>query len=434
MAMLEPNHKPTILKNGRIIDGTGAAPFSGTIRIGSEGRIDSVGAADNAPEPPGARVIDLKGRTVLPGLMDLHIHFKMGTDDTWKVKASKVPVDLDMPLTMVGIRGFSRARLALRCGFTTVRDVGDTNNLAASLRASIGAGYVEGPRIFACGEAITMTGGTIDFFPDWLIRTDAVTRKADGAAEIRKAVRSVVKNGADWVKFIATGTMGPDAAPQEFTDEEIAVIVEEAHRRGKSVCAHACYAQGALAIVKAGVQSVEHGCELTDQIVDLMCEKRTFLVPTLSLFDSMVTFADEFQLPGAIVDIAKRKLDSHIQSFQLALKAGVPIANGSDIGSPACAHGRGARELTLLVRYGMSPMQAIQTATQMSARLLGSENDLGSLQVGKMADLIIVDGDPLEKIGILENPQAIAGVMKGGHFYFLQSTGSDEPAGRRLYI
>lgn len=402
------------LTGAQLIDGEGGAPVPESVVLLDGARIVGAGPAGSVPIPEGTARIDVSGKTILPGLMDTHIHLKMGLDDPWKVKALKVPIDLDMPLTLIGIKGFARARQALQMGFTTLRDVGDTGHLGVSLRDSIDAGLIEGPRIVACGENFSATGGTTDFLPDWISRNDVPSRIADGPDELRRMVRSLVKNRVDWVKFIATGTIGPTAIAQEYTDEEIAVIVEESHDRGKPVCAHACYEQGAHALARAGVDSIEHGCELNDEIVQLMLDKGIFLVPTLYLFHAIVEDGAALGIPAALVELARVKLEKHVASFQLALQASVQIACGTDIGSPACAHGTSARELALMVQFGMSPMQSIVAATKTSARMLGRESDLGSLTEGKLADLVVVAGDPLHDIGVLESAERIELVFKDG--------------------
>ena len=413
---------------GRLIDGNGGPPIEDSVVVLRGAAIMAAGPAVSNPIAPTTRRIDVTGKTVMPGLMDMHIHLKMGLDDTWKVKAMKVPVDLDMPLTLIGIKGFARARQALEMGFTTLRDVGDIGHLAVSLRDAIDTGLVEGPRIVACGENFSATGGTTDFLPDWLSRNDVPKRIIDGPDEIRRYIRSLAKNRVDWVKFIATGTLGPTAVAQEYSDDEIAAIVREARARGKPVCAHACYAEGALAVAKAGVDSLEHGCRLTDEIVEVMLEKGTFLVPTLSLFHSIVADGHELGIPTATIEMAREQLDAHVKSFALALEAGVEIASGSDIGSPGCAHGRSAHELTLLVEFGMTPLQAITAATKTSARMLGRD-DLGTLAEGKLADLVIVDGDPLTEIAILEDAARIELVMKNGEICFDRRPEPRDPRG-----
>lgn len=416
---------PLALVGAKLVDGRGGPPVEESVILVEGARIAAVGDAGSLPVPPTSQRIDVAGRTVVPGLMDTHIHLKMGMDDAWKVKALRVPVDLDMPLTLIALKGFARARQALGMGFTTLRDVGDIGHLGVSLRDAIDGGLVEGPRIVACGENFSATGGTTDFLPDWISRNDVPNRVVDGADEIRRMVRSLVKNRVDWIKFIATGTIGPTAIPQEFTDEEIAVIVAEARARAKPVCAHACYEPGALALARAGVDSIEHGCQLSDATIELMLENGTFLVPTLCLFHSIVADGAELDIPPSLVELARQKLDEHVASFRRALDAGVSIAVGSDIGSPACPHGTSARELGLLVEFGMTPMQALVAATAESARMLRRDHEIGTIESGKLADLVVVNGDPLDDIRVLQDEARIEIVLKGGEPCVDRRTGAD---------
>lgn len=417
------------LVGAKLVDGRGGPPVEESVILVEGARIAAVGDAGSLPVPPTSQCIDVTGRTVVPGLMDTHIHLKMGMDDAWKVKALRVPVDLDMPLTLIALKGFARARQALGMGFTTLRDVGDIGHLGVSLRDAIDGGLVEGPRIVACGENFSATGGTTDFLPDWISRNDVPNRVVDGADEIRRMVRSLVKNRVDWIKFIATGTIGPTAIAQEFTDDEIAVIVAEARDRGKPVCAHACYERGALALARAGVDSIEHGCELSDETIELMLANGTFLVPTLCLFHSIVADGAALDIPPLLVELARKKLDAHVASYRKALAAGVSIAVGSDIGSPACPHGTSARELGLLVEFGMTPMQALVAATAESARMLRRDHEIGTIETGKLADLVVVNGDPLADIRVLQDEARIEIVLKGGEPYVDRRAGADLATG-----
>jgi len=401
------------LVGGQLVDGRGGPPVANGVVVVEGTRITAAGPAGEVSVGPTAQRIDVRGKTIIPGLMDMHIHLKMGLDDPWKVKAMKVPVDLDLPLTLIGIKGYARARQALQMGFTTLRDAGDTGHLAVSLRDAIDGGLVEGPRIVACGENFSATGGTTDFLPDWISRNDVPKRVVDGPDEIRRHVRSLVKNRVDWIKFIATGTLGPTALPVEYSDEEIAAIVSEAQFRGKPVCAHACYEAGALALARAGVDSIEHGCQLTGEIIELMLDRGIYLVPTLSLFHRIVSDGTELGIPATVVELARQQLELHVKSFAMALEAGVRIAAGSDIGSPACGHGTSGHELTLMVEFGMTPMQAIVAATRTSAEMLGKP-DLGTLTKGSLADIVVLDGDPLERIEAVEEASRIEIVIKNG--------------------
>ncbi|MFH1091331.1 MAG: amidohydrolase family protein [Pseudomonadota bacterium] len=398
---------------GRLIDGTGKEPLENSIIV-IEGRlITRVGTVDRIQPPAAAKTVDLAGHTIMPGLMDLHVHLCAGEGEVLLSLSL-----LDKPMTLIGVKGFARARKALEMGFTTLRDAGDIGHLAVSLREAINSGVVEGPRIIAGGRYLSATGGQGDLLPPWLQRTDAAGNVADGADEIRKYVRQQIKMNNDWIKFAATGT-GLRAAwdEQQFSDEEMKVIVGESHAKGRKVFAHCGYFKGTLAAVRAGVDSVEHGCERTEELCDLMVEKGTFLVPTLIAVNSLVQGGERLGFSAQIQENYRHMLESQVRSFKTALEAGVKIALGTDAGLPTVPHGASASELELLVRYGLRPMQAIMAATSQAASCLKMEDKLGTVEEGKLADLVVVQGDPLEDIKVLQVRENIKMVLKEGAVY-----------------
>jgi imidazolonepropionase-like amidohydrolase len=401
------------ITGGRLIDGTGRAPSSGCTVLVRGGTIERIAYGESVDLPPSTLVFDAAGKTILPGLIDLHVHLRSGPTDRMRLGSGDVPTHLDMALTMIGIRAYARARQTLRMGFTTLRDVGDVGNLAVSLRDAVRAGIVEGPRILASGPNLTTTGGTADYIPDWLVRTDTESRVVDGLEGVRRAVRRNIKNKTDWIKFFATGTFG-EGGDQDFTDDEMQAMVDEAHAKGKLVCAHACFAKGTLAAVKAGVDSIEHGSNLTDEIIELMVQKGTVLVPTIYIFYSILHNGRKSAMGDAAIATAQRIFDNHVSSFQKAIAAGVPIAMGSDCGNAVTEHGTNAFELELMVRYGMSPMDAIVSATYAAAKTLRLADRIGTIEERKVADLLVVDGDPLADIRILQDKTKICHVMKDG--------------------
>lgn len=301
-------------------------------------------------------------------------------------------------------------------GFTTLRDVGDVGDVAVSLRDAINTGIVAGPRILASGPNFTATGGSGDYMPDWLTRTDVETRVIDGVEGVRKAVRRNVKHKTDWIKFFATGTFG-DGGDQDFTDEEMSAICDEAHRKGKYVCAHACFEKGTLAAVNAGVDTIEHGSRLDQEIIDAMLERGTVLVPTIYIFQAIVDDGPAQGMRPSAVAAAKATLERHVESFRNAREAGVPIAMGSDCGNAVTPHGANAIELELMVRYGMTEMEAISSATSGAAAALRISDETGTIEPGKSADIIVVNGDPLADIAILKDRNKIEMVMKEGAIF-----------------
>jgi imidazolonepropionase-like amidohydrolase len=318
---------------------------------------------------------------------------------------------------MTGIQGFVHARRALEMGFTTIRDCGDIGWLSVSLRNLVEEGFVEGPRILSCGKFLSTSGGHADFLPHWISRNDDISNVVDGPEEVLKAVRLQLKMRTDWIKFFATGGVMDPEDKQEFNEEELNIIINEAHNKGKPVCAHCIYSRGTLAAVKAGLDSVEHGSDLTEEIIDLMKKRDVFLIPTNAALSGIVKQGKEFGLPDMYIERTKPILQRHIESFKMALDSGIRIACGSDAGFNMICHGMNAKELELLVELGMSPMDAIITATRNSASALGLDNKVGTLEKGKFADLVVVNGDPLSDITILQDKDCISLVMKEGIIY-----------------
>ena len=407
-----PAAQPIYVHAGVLIDGTGAAPRrnAGIVVIG--GRIASVGTWDSAQPPKGARVVDLSSDTVLPGFIDCHVHLSMEVGKGWEVEAIRtMPAD-------AAILGTVNALRTLRAGFTSVRNVGDRGGESVALRNAIDRGLVPGPRMLTAREMLSITGGHGDFsdgFRPGLTLGggeplgDGVCDSADAC---RAAVRFQVKYGADLIKISATGGVlspGDEIGARQFSDAELAAIVDEAHMLGKKVAAHAHGTAGIKAAVRAGVDSIEHGSILDDEAVALMKERGTFLVPTLLAGETVDERARAGSLPEFAVAKALKVRPLMQASFGKAVAAGVKIAFGTD--SSVSPHGQNAREFALMVKAGMAPMDAIVAATRNAAELLGRSADVGTIETGKLADLVAVHGDPLKEISVLEAPVA---VLQGG--------------------
>lgn len=358
------------------------------------------------PLPAGARVIDLGDRTLLPGLMDLHVHLTHQLEPGFVYRAvTDTPAD-------AAFRAAANARKTLRAGFTTVRDVGSGGFVDVALAKAVEKGLVEGPRVVPVGHALGITGGHCDVtgFAPGVVETGPEEGIVDGPWEAVEAVRYQIKHGARWIKVCATAGVlsfeGPVGA-QQLADEELRAIVEEAARHGVKVAAHAHGTEGILAAVRAGVASIEHGSMLTDEVLALMKEKGTYLVPTTYLADAI----DLEVLPPPIRAKAEEVLPVAKESVRRAIRAGVPIAFGTDAG--VYPHGDNGKELATLVERGMSPLEALRTATVHAADLLGVD-DRGVIEPGRLADLIAVAGDPLAEIGAMERVEL---VMKGGKVF-----------------
>jgi imidazolonepropionase-like amidohydrolase len=394
--------KVVAIKAGRVLDvRTGQMIPNAFILIEGE-RITAVGA--NLSVPAGAEVIDLKNMTVLPGLIDSHTHLTFSPANAASSISQSVPRQ--------ALTGAKNARITLMAGFTTVRNVGAGGYSDIALRDAINAGDVPGPRIVASGPSLGITGGHCDdnFLPwEFHHKSDGV---ADGVENVMAKTREVIKYGANVIKFCSTGgvlSLGDDPKHAEFTLEEMKTIVAEAHRLGRKVAAHAHGGEGLKQAVLAGVDSIEHGTYIDDEGIRLMKEKGTYLVPTIYLTDWFLENYPSLGLPPQIVAKAKEVMPAMKKNLTHAIQQGVPVAFGTD--AAVYPHGLNAREFAVLVRMGLTPIQAIQTATVHASKLLDRADSIGAVEVGKFADLIAVEGDPTKDVTELER---IKFVMKGG--------------------
>ncbi|MBI3604291.1 MAG: amidohydrolase family protein [Nitrospirae bacterium] len=390
------------LRQTRVIDGRGRILERATILI-QDGRIAAVGTERQVSVPRGAVTIDARGMTVLPGLIDCHVHLCLGADAD-VVRAIR---EEDPALTLLKAARF--ARLTLEAGFTTVRDLGARDQGIFALQQAIGTGIAPGPRILAAGLAICMTGGHARF----------IGRQADGPVGVVQAVREQLAAGAEVIKFIASGgVLTPGTSPDcaQMTFEELSAGMEEARRAGRRVAAHAHGAEGMKNAVRAGAHSIEHATLMDDEAADLMRAHGVFMVPTLSALATTAACGLACGVPETAVSKAKTMRARHEASFKKAHRSGIPIALGTDAGTPFNHHGDNAQELDRMVALGMSPMEAILAATSSAATLLGIEQSVGTIEAGKAADLLVVDGNPLKQIGLLQRRERLAGVMQAGRF------------------
>ncbi|OLD89076.1 MAG: hypothetical protein AUG85_02705 [Gemmatimonadetes bacterium 13_1_20CM_4_66_11] len=414
MLVLQQGPAVTAIRAGTLIDGTGAAPVKNAVILVQGDRITAVGT--NVPVPAGATVVDLSGATVLPGFIDAHVHLAFRTigDGDWQ------HAGLTEMSSQLALLGAAHAQQTLEAGFTTVRVVGTAHFGDIALRNAINAGWIPGPRIVAAGISFGIRGGHCDetngLQPDALDHEGGIeVGVADGIEEVRNAVRYMVKYGADVIKICATGgvlSLTDSAGVQQYTEDEMRAIVETATQLDRRVAAHAHGTAGIKAAVRAGVTSIEHGSILDAEAVALMKQHGTWLVPTLLAGFTVESLATAGRLPAPIAAKALAIAPRMHNSFKLAVDAGVKIALGTDAG--VMKHGTNAREFTLMVRWGMTPMQAIVAGTSNGATLLGLERDVGTVAVGKRADIVAVTGDPLQNIQVLEH---VDFVMKDGKVF-----------------
>jgi imidazolonepropionase-like amidohydrolase len=368
------------------------------------GKIASVGTG---AAPKGADVIELPRATLLPGLIDAHTHLTFQPSFGYQELGVSIPKE-----ALIGARN---ARVTLEAGFTTVRNVGARGYTDIALRDAVNEGLVPGPRIIASGPALSITGGHCDenLLPyEWHAKSDGA---ADGVEGVQHKVREIIKYGADVIKVCATGgvlSKGDDPQASQYTLEELKAIVADAHRLGRKVAAHAHGAQGIIWATEAGVDSIEHGSYINDEGIKVMKEHGTYLVPTQYLADWMRENATRIGLPAMYAEKMKTVTEVSRRNVAKAMQAGVKIAFGTD--AAVYPHGLNAHEFAVYVQMGMTPLQAIQSATLNASDLLGWSDRIGTIEPGKFADIVAVEGDPLKDITLLQHPVF---VMKGGMVY-----------------
>ncbi|MBM4351375.1 MAG: amidohydrolase family protein [Deltaproteobacteria bacterium] len=392
-----------LFKNGRVIIGNGEVIERGTVVVDGQ-LVKSVGPSKKYPPSKKDTVFDVSGKTVLPGLIDAHIHICVdgSPDPITSLLKDSVP--------QLTLKAADHARRTLEAGVTTVRDMGGKDYIDLAIRDGIESGILQGPRMLCSGKLVCMTGGH-----GWQFG-----REANGMDEVRAAVREQLKAGADLIKLMATGgimTKGVEPGSTQFTLEELIAGVEEARKAGRRTATHAQGTEGIKNALWAGINSIEHGFFLDDEAIGLLLDMKAFVVPTLCAPYHIIKAGVRRGVPAYAVEKSRKVMKSHWESVKKARKAGVPIAMGTDAGTPFNRHGENLKEMELLVRVGFTPMEAIVATTKTASEVLGLGDKIGMLEKGKLADLIVIDGNPLENIGVLQHKEKIMAIMKEGRFY-----------------
>lgn len=402
---VKPTPKTIAVKAAHLIDTRGGRVLDQQLVVIVGDRIENVGPTKDTPVPAGATLIDLGAATILPGLIDAHVHL---TGD---------PKDIGYPSLGISVprsalTGAKNARLTLEAGFTTVRDVGASGYADVALRDAINAGDVPGPRMAVSGLSLGSTGGHCDenlLAPEFGRTEPGV---ADGVSAVMAKTREVIKYGADLIKFCASGgvlSKGDLPGVEQYSPAEMSALVMEAHRQGRKVAAHAHGAQAIIDASNAGADSIEHGSFIDDEGIRAMKQNGTYLVADIYNDDFILGQGKQHGFTDEMLEKERMVGQRQREGFRKAAQAGVRVAFGTDAG--VYPHGDNAKQFAYMVKYGLTPMQAIQSATVNAAELLGWSDRVGSVEPGKLADLVAVEGDPLADVTVLER---VKFVMKGG--------------------
>jgi imidazolonepropionase-like amidohydrolase len=388
-------------------------------------RITSVSGEADAPAPAiNDTIFDLDGRSLMPGMVQCHYHVAYDN-----IGGNLLDLDLKHPPTMLTLIAAKNAELLLRCGFTGAVGAGSLHNIDVTLKQAIKRGLIQGPRFVACGRDIVTTGDSVDFHPSWWkLQMEGLGRICDGPDEFRKAVREEIKQGVDIIKLYPTGGHGLSwpADIMTMTLDEMKAAADAAHERGKKIRGHIVSKRGILAAIEAHLDVIDHGDLMDDECIERLAEQGTFLVPSL-YFPYMV--AEEKRRTGRSnwsgAEEMERAVETASRTLPKANAAGVKIVVGDDFGTTVMPHGDYAKELEAYVKgAGIPALEVIRWATSNGAELLGMKDDLGTIESGKLADLLVVNGDPSADITVLQDRSNLHLIMKGGQFVDCQLTPS----------
>jgi len=388
-----------VLKGGILIDGTGRPPIEDAVVLIENGHFKTVGRIDEVALPAADTILDTTGRTLIPGLINMHVHLCLEPNE------DSQNFCMETETGEMALGSLKNAQIALSRGVTTVRDLGAKDGVNLAVKKVIEAGWFEGPRIFASGPCITAVGGHGHF----------IGTEVQGEDQVRQAVRENIEAGADVIKFMASGgllTSGGEGEMAVLSEAELKAGVDEAHRAGVRTAAHATTAAGVRAAVNAGIDTVEHATFVDDEGIRLMKERDTAVIMTLAAPYLVEFMGSEAGLKPEVLEKSRGRFKQKVESYKTLLGEGIRIGVGSDAGTPLNEHHDFAREIELMVQEGdISPLEAIRSATQLGAVLLGWEDLIGTVEEGKLADLVVLSGNPLDDI---ENLRCVEMVFVGG--------------------
>ena len=404
----------TVIKNGQLVDGTGRPAVPNAAVIITEGIITYSGPAADAPPAPDARVIEAQGGTIMPGLIEAHIHL------TYFNVSELQDLDIKFPVEYVTLQSAVNAKTALECGYTAARSGGCLHNIDVWMNKAIEEDMIPGPRLSTSGREICGAGGLMDWNPDYRrIGMEGIVFIVNGPEQARTAVRKLVKDGIEWVKTYPTG----DAASPDINDhhtlcmtfDEMHAVVATAHNHSLKVTGHCRATEGIRNALKAGYDAIEHGTFMDNECLDLMLKRNVPMCPGLGFELFSVQRGKEFGLSQRVLDGHQETLEAGAESCRKVLKAGGTMGLGGDYGFAWTPHGTYAQELTFFVNYvGFSALDTLKCATLGGAKMMGRDKEIGSLEAGKLGDVLVVKGDVLKDISILENRDNLLAVMQGG--------------------
>lgn len=405
----------TVITNGQLVDGTGATAIADAALVIQDGRITYAGSAAAAPPiPPGAHRVDARGGTIMPGLVEAHFH------PTYFDVAALEDLDIKYPVEYVTLLAAVNARLALECGYTAARSGGSLFNIDFWLKKAIENHLVLGPRLASSGREICGVGGLMDWNPDFRkLGMEGLVLLINGPTEARAAVRKLVKDGVEWVKTYPTG----DAAAPDVNDhhtlcmtyDEMHAVVDEAHNHHLKVTGHCRATEGIKNALRAGYDALEHGTFMDAEALDMLLSRGTPVVPALQFEHASIVRGKEFGMSQRVIDGHQETMEGGAESARMILKAGGRLGMGGDYGFAWNPHGDYAKELTFFVNYvGFTPLETITCGTKSGAEIMGRGDEFGTLEAGKLADVLVVEGDVLSDISLLEDRTRFLAVMQGG--------------------